>query len=143
MQLQLSSSEASMLLMLEDELSVEEILLYRDIVKRHVKSDGGGLILQGSNNIGVGSKMKSSSSSGGWWFQRYDKGQPQVKELSEWTGISQNEAELVLEELFQMGDKMPDTDIATVNEPVFCFSIEVRVVVVDIDVHIVYNVFSL
>ncbi len=129
MQLQLSSSEASMLLMLEDELSVEEILLYRDVVKRRVKSDvGGGLILQESNNIGVGSEMKSSSSRGRWWFQGYDKGQPQVKELSEWTGISQNEAKLVLEELFQIGDKMSDTDIAIVNEPVFCFSIEVRVV---------------
>ncbi len=110
--------------MLEDELLVEEILLCRDVVKMRVNVDGGGLRSPGCINIGVGSEMKSNSS--GWWFRRHDRGQPQLKELSEWTGISQNEARLVLEELFQMGDKMISDDIAIVHDqPVFCFSVEV------------------
>ncbi len=111
-----------MLLMLEDELSVEEIILYRDIVKRRVKSNCGGSILQGSN-IGAGSEIRSGTGIGGWWFQRSDKGQPRVKELSEWTGISQNEAKLVLEDLFQIGDTMSDTDTAIENAPVFFFEV--------------------
>ncbi len=116
-----------MLLMLEDELLVEEIILCRDVVKMRVNVDGGGgdgLRSPGSIKTGVGSEMKSNSS--GWWFQRHDRGQPQLEELSEWTGISQNEARLVLEDLFQMGDKMISDDVAIVNEqPVFCLSVEV------------------
>ncbi len=120
-QSQLSPSEASMLLMLEDELLVEEILLYRDVVKRRIEIDGG--------NVRVGSETKTvNSSSWWWWFQRYDSGgQTQLKELSQWTGISQDEAKLVLEELYQMADKMSDDeDVPIVNEsPVFYFSIDV------------------